>query len=94
MEGSVEKFHRDEPLAAQPSPPPELDPEVEEEAVPWLGDAGTKMAAAALVACVVGGAIAGGIYLSDEWHIARRVAGGAVAGFGSWLLVMVGRVIA
>ena len=65
----------------------------EEEATSVLGDAGTPLAVAALALCVVGGAVAGYVYLPEEWHLARRIAGGGVSGFGCWLLVMVGRVI-
>lgn len=42
---------------------------------------------ATLLVCTVGGAIAGALYLSGDWSLARRIAAGAVAGAGTGLLV-------
>ena len=46
-----------------------------------------------LAFAMVGGGIAGYIYFGEILSPVRSVLGGAVAGFGCWLLVMVGRVI-
>jgi hypothetical protein len=46
---------------------------------------------AVLVGCTVLGAILGGVFLSSDWHLARRLAGGAVAGTGIGLLITFNR---
>ncbi len=42
---------------------------------------------AMLLGCTALGAILGAIYLSGDWHVARRLAAGAVAGAGTGLLL-------
>jgi len=39
-----------------------------------------------MLACTLAGAIAGALYLPEEWAMARRLAAGAVAGAGVALL--------
>jgi len=51
------------------------------------------MATAALGLCVLAGTVAGYLLIGEELSATRRVLGGGVAGAGSWLLVMIGRVI-
>jgi len=46
---------------------------------------------AVLVGCTVLGAILGVVFLSSDWHLARRIAGGAVAGAGTGLLLTFNR---
>ena len=46
-----------------------------------------------LVAAILGGAIAGYIVFDGVLSAPRSILGGALAGWGCWLLVMVGRVI-
>lgn len=41
---------------------------------------------AILLTCTVSGAVLGAVYLSADWHLARRLAAGAVAGAGTGLL--------
>ena len=43
--------------------------------------------------CTLSGAVAGAVYLPDEWSLARRLAAGAVAGAGSALIVSATRLI-
>lgn len=50
-------------------------------------------AAGTLCVAVFGGAAAGFFVFTDYLSPIRSVLGGAVAGFGCWLLIMVGRVI-
>lgn len=45
------------------------------------------MISSVLLGCILGGALAGGLLLGDDWSILRRLAGGAVAGAGVGLLV-------
>ena len=42
---------------------------------------------------IVGGAILGGIFLSEDWSMARRIAAGAVAGAGVALLTTAPRIV-
>jgi hypothetical protein len=49
--------------------------------------------AALIAACTLAGAVAGAVYLPDDWSLARRIAAGAVAGAGSALLVTATRLI-
>jgi hypothetical protein len=42
---------------------------------------------ASLVAAAAAGMVIGVVYLPAEWALARRLAAGAIAGAGSWLLV-------
>ena len=51
------------------------------------------VATGALALCIVAGAVLCGLYLPESISLPRRVAGGAVMGGMSWLLVMVGRII-
>jgi hypothetical protein len=53
----------------------------------------SPLATAALALCVLAGAIAGYLLIGEELSATRRILGGGVAGAGSWLLVMMGRVI-
>ena len=46
-----------------------------------------------IVVCVVGGAIAGEMYLPMEWHAARRIAAGVVSGAGCGLMIVATRVV-
>jgi hypothetical protein len=46
-----------------------------------------------LAVCVIAGAIAGFYGFDDSLGSVRALLGGALVGAGSWLLVMVGRVI-
>lgn len=43
--------------------------------------------------CIVGGAILGAVFLTDDWSMARRLAAGAVAGAGVALLTTAPRII-
>jgi hypothetical protein len=45
------------------------------------------VASATLAAATLLGALAGALLLSEEWSLARRIAGGAVAGAGTGLLL-------
>ena len=40
-----------------------------------------------MVACTLGGAVLGALYLSGDWPLARRLLAGAVAGWGTGLLL-------
>lgn len=40
-----------------------------------------------MVTCTLVGAVAGVLWLTDDWHMARRLAAGAVAGAGTGLLL-------
>ena len=51
------------------------------------------LATASLIASMLAGILAAYLMLGDDWAHWRRIAGGASAGVGSWLLVMVGRLI-
>jgi hypothetical protein len=51
------------------------------------------LATAALGLCVVAGAVSGYVLIEGDLSATRRILGGALAGAGSWLLVMVGRII-
>ena len=51
------------------------------------------IATGTLVASVIIGAVLGYVYLGEDFGTTRRILGGALAGGGSWLLVMVGRII-
>jgi hypothetical protein len=42
---------------------------------------------AILVVCTLAGALIGALYLPGEWHLARRIAAGAVSGAGTALLL-------
>lgn len=42
---------------------------------------------ATLLVCTVAGAVAGVVFLSGDWSLARRIAAGAVAGAGTGLLI-------
>ena len=46
---------------------------------------------AIFVGCTLLGAVLGSLYLPGEWALARRLAAGAVAGAGTWLLVAFAR---
>ena len=46
-----------------------------------------------LVACVVTGAVLGGLYLTPEWSLLRRVSAGALAGGGAAFFALATRVI-
>jgi hypothetical protein len=46
---------------------------------------------AVLLGCTLLGAILGAVYLSGDWHLARRLAAGAVAGAGTGLLLTFNR---
>jgi len=75
------------------------DPRPEAEAPP--GESDSLFAEArrhpvptiALVLCIVAGAVLCGLFMPESISLPRRVAGGAVMGGMSWLLVMVGRLI-
>jgi hypothetical protein len=45
------------------------------------------------VACIVLGAVLGATYLTDDWSLARRLAGGAVSGAGVALCVTATRIV-
>jgi Kef-type K+ transport system membrane component KefB len=45
------------------------------------------------VACIVIGALLGAFYLTSDWSLARRVAGGAVSGAGVALIVTATRIV-
>jgi hypothetical protein len=51
------------------------------------------IATGTLAASLLTGALLGYLFLDDDFSATRRILGGAVAGGGSWLLVMVGRII-
>ncbi len=51
------------------------------------------LAAASLIVSMLAGILAAYMLLGDDWAHWRRITGGALAGSGSWLLVMVGRLI-
>jgi hypothetical protein len=53
----------------------------------------SPLATAALGLCVLAGAVAGYALIGEELSATRRILGGGLAGAGSWLLVMIGRVI-
>jgi len=53
----------------------------------------SPLATAALALSIVAGAIIGYAFIGEELSLTRRILGGALAGGGSWLLVMFGRVI-
>lgn len=48
---------------------------------------------AALVGCVAIGAGLAVTFGTDEWSVGRRVAAGALAGFGSWFVVVANRLL-
>jgi hypothetical protein len=52
---------------------------------PWI--------TALFAVCAVAGAVAGAVYLPEDWSLARRLAAGALAGTGSALLVTASRLI-
>jgi hypothetical protein len=52
---------------------------------PWI--------TALFAACALAGAVAGVLYLPEDWSLARRLAAGALAGTGSALLVTAPRLI-
>jgi hypothetical protein len=52
---------------------------------PWI--------TALFAVCALAGAVAGALYLPEDWPLARRLAAGAVAGAGSALLVTATRLI-
>ncbi len=43
--------------------------------------------------CIFGGAILGAVFLPEDWSMARRLAGGAVAGAGVALLTTAPKII-
>lgn len=47
----------------------------------------------ALALCILGGAALSGLFMPESITLPRRIAGGAVMGGMSWLLVMIGRLI-
>jgi hypothetical protein len=51
------------------------------------------IATGTLAASILVGALLGHLFLGEDFSVTRRILGGAVAGGGSWLLVMVGRII-
>ena len=53
----------------------------------------SPLATAALALSIIAGAIIGYAFIGEDLSATRRVLGGALAGGGSWLLVMFGRVI-
>ena len=60
----------------------------------WWQDAKAHPgASAALVACIVLGALLAGFWMPESISLPRRVIGGGLMGGLSWLLVMVGRLI-
>jgi len=40
-----------------------------------------------MLACLVTGAVCGYLWLTPEWHVARRILGGALGGVGAGLCV-------
>lgn len=46
-----------------------------------------------MIACTVGGALAGWVWLSPEWSDLKRLAAGAVAGAGCGLMVAAPRMV-
>lgn len=50
-------------------------------------------ATTSLLVCIALGAWVGYAMLSHDWSAPRRLAGGAIAGGGCWLLVMAGRIM-
>ena len=60
----------------------------------WIAESKDHpLATAALVFCILGGAILAGTLMPESISWPRRVLGGAILGGLSWLLVMVGRLI-
>ena len=53
----------------------------------------SPVSSAALALSIIAGAVLGFVLLGEDLSTARRILGGAVAGGGCWLLVMMGRVI-
>jgi hypothetical protein len=45
-----------------------------------------------LIACTLLGAVLGVVYLPGDWHLARRIAGGALAGAGTGMLCTFNRI--
>jgi hypothetical protein len=48
---------------------------------------------AVFVGCIVVGAVLGATYLTDDWSLARRLAGGAVPGAGVALCITATRIV-
>ena len=60
----------------------------------WIAESKDHPAAtAALVFCIIGGAILSGALMPESISMPRRIVRGAILGGLSWLLVMVGRLI-
>lgn len=49
--------------------------------------------ASLVVASILTGAVLGGLYLTPEWSLLRRVAGGALAGGGAAFFALATRII-
>jgi hypothetical protein len=73
------------------APETDRDPEPRHPVVEYVS--GNPIASGFLFAAILGGAVAGYIFFEGTLSTPRSILGGALAGFGSWLLVMVGRVI-
>lgn len=72
----------------RPHEPPAREPEPRREKDGFRARiARHPVITATLLVCTVGGAIAGVVYLSGDWSLARRLAAGAVAGAGTGLLI-------
>lgn len=73
-----------------PDRPPDVEPDPERE----RGFVARHPVISAVFAVLtIAGAVAGALYLPGEWSLARRLAGGAVAGAGTALFVTATRLI-
>ena len=60
----------------------------------WLASIfGHPVISGVFVACIAIGALLGAFYLTSDWSLARRIAGGAVSGAGVALIVTATRII-
>ena len=79
------------PMPSPDAPKNQTDPELTNPVIEYFSE--HPISGAMLAASMIGGAILGYYVFEGTLSTPRSILGGAISGFGSWLLVTIGRVI-